>query len=74
MLICIFPDSKELGLVIKKQRKSLGLTQTHIALACGVGLRFLSELENGKATCQIGKTLLVIESLGLKIDVSVNNL
>jgi len=67
-------DSKELGLVIKNKRKSLGLTQTEVALSCGVGIRFISELENGKTTCQIGKALLVIESLGLKIDVSVNNL
>ena len=60
-------DSKELGLVIKNQRKSLRLTQTEVALSCGVGLRFLSDLENGKTTCQIGKALLVMESIGLKL-------
>jgi hypothetical protein len=36
-------------------------------MSCGVGLRFLSDLENGKPTCQMGKVLLVIESLGLMI-------
>ena len=60
-------DSKKLGLVIKNQRKSLQLTQTDVALSCGVGLRFVSDLENGKSSCQIGKTLLVMESIGLKL-------
>ncbi len=60
-------DSEKLGQIIKNKRKSLGLTQTQVALACGVGLRFISDLENGKASCHIGKALLVIESLGLNI-------
>lgn len=60
-------DSKKLGLVIKNQRKSLRLTQAEVALSCGVGLRFVSDLENGKSSCQIGKTLLVMESIGLKL-------
>lgn len=60
-------DSKQLGHAIKQLRKSLGLTQTDVALSCGVGIRFISELENGKASCQIGKALLVIESIGLKL-------
>jgi y4mF family transcriptional regulator len=60
-------DSKKLGLVIKNQRKSLGLTQTDVALTCGVGMRFVSDLENGKSSCQIGKALLVMEAIGLKL-------
>ncbi len=60
-------DSKKLGLILKDHRKSLGLTQTDVALSCGVGIRFISDLENGKSSCQIGKALLVIESIGLKL-------
>jgi HTH-type transcriptional regulator/antitoxin HipB len=60
-------NSEKLGLIIKNQRKSLGLTQTEVALSCGVGIRFISDLENGKPSCQIGKALLVIESLGLNV-------
>jgi y4mF family transcriptional regulator len=60
-------DSKKLGLILKNHRKSLGLTQTEVALSCGVGIRFISDLENGKSSCQIGKALLVIESIGLKL-------
>ena len=44
-------NSEKLGLIIKNQRKSLGLTQTEVALSCGVGIRFISDLENGKPSC-----------------------
>lgn len=60
-------NSKELGFIIKNQRKSLGLTQAEVALSCGLGIRFISDLENGKPTCQIEKTLLVLQAIGLKI-------
>jgi y4mF family transcriptional regulator len=60
-------NSEKLGQIIKHKRKSLKLTQSEVAMSCGVGLRFLSDLENGKPTCQMGKVLLVIESLGLMI-------
>jgi HTH-type transcriptional regulator / antitoxin HipB len=60
-------NSEKLGQIIKNQRKSLGLTQTEVALSCGVGIRFVSELENGKPSCQIEKALLVMESIGLNL-------
>lgn len=60
-------NSKKLGQIIKNQRKSLGLTQTEVALSCGVGIRFVSDLENGKPSCQIEKALLVMESIGLNL-------
>jgi HTH-type transcriptional regulator/antitoxin HipB len=62
-------NSEELGLIIKNYRKSLGLTQAEVALSCGLGMRFISDLENGKPTCQIEKSLLVIQTLGLKISI-----
>jgi HTH-type transcriptional regulator/antitoxin HipB len=62
-------NSEELGQIVKKHRKSLGLTQSEVALSCGLGIRFISDLENGKPTCQIEKALMVIQSLGLKIKI-----
>lgn len=62
-------NSEELGLIIKNYRKTLGLTQAEVALSCGLGMRFISDLENGKPTCQIEKSLLVIQTLGLKISI-----
>ena len=41
------------------------MRQDQLALATGVGRRFLIELEAGKPTCQLGRSLLVAEALGL---------
>lgn len=60
----------DIGLIIRQQRKRLGLTQKELAMACGTGLRFIGELETGKPTCHIGKTLQVILALGLKITIN----
>lgn len=50
---------------VRSQRKSAGLTQAEAAALCGVGTRFLSELENGKHSLHIGKVLQVLAGLGL---------
>ena len=56
-----------LGVHIRSRRKSLGLTQAQAAGLCGVGERFLREVEHGKTTAEIGKVLLVAQALGLRI-------
>lgn len=59
--------TKELGQYIKKNRQDLGITQVALALACGTGARFIIDLEKGKETCQMGKVLKVIETLGISL-------
>ncbi len=61
---------EDLGTLVKKERKALGLTQAELALASGTGMRFISDLENGKPTCQIGKTLNVLKTLGIRLAMS----
>lgn len=61
---------EDLGRLVKKERKAMGLTQAELALASGTGMRFLSDLENGKPTCQIGKTLTVLKTLGIRLTMS----
>ena len=61
---------QELGETIKRTRQSLGLTQKDLALTSGTGLRFIVELEQGKPTCQIGKTLTVLGTLGISVTLS----
>lgn len=56
-----------LGELIKSTRKGLGVTQENLALTAGTGLRFIVDLEKGKPTCQIGKTLTVLQTLGIKM-------
>ncbi len=57
-------DSKSIGERIKTVRKKQGFTQAEAAGYLNVGIRFLSELENGKPTVQLGKVLQVLEGLG----------
>ena len=64
---------EELGKIVKKERKAMGLTQADLALTSGTGMRFISDLENGKPTCQIGKTLTVLKTLGLRLTLSSPN-
>ncbi len=60
-------DTKTIGKLVKKLRKDQGLTQSEAAGYLNVGTRFLSDLENGKPTIQMGKALHVLEGMGLKI-------
>ncbi|HSH28235.1 MAG TPA: helix-turn-helix domain-containing protein [Wenzhouxiangella sp.] len=55
----------ELGAALREQRKSQGLTLEQLSGLSGLGMRFLSELERGKATAELGKTLEVARLLGL---------
>ncbi|MHC1763080.1 MAG: type II toxin-antitoxin system Y4mF family antitoxin [Verrucomicrobiia bacterium] len=57
---------KDIGQVVKSTRKRLGVTQKELALTSGTGLRFIIELEKGKATCQLGKVLTVLNTLGVQ--------
>jgi HTH-type transcriptional regulator/antitoxin HipB len=50
---------------VKAARRKLKLRQADLAAAAGVGVRFLIELEAGKPTAQLGKTLAVLNALGL---------
>jgi hypothetical protein len=38
-------------------------------MTCGTGLRFIVDLERGKATCQVGKMLQVLQTLGLDLEI-----
>ena len=58
---------KELGTAIRETRRKLGLRQDLLAAAANVGVRFIVDLEAGKSTAQVGKTLGVLNALGIKI-------
>jgi transcriptional regulator with XRE-family HTH domain len=55
------------GSSIRTRRKALYMRQDELALATGVGRRFLIDLEAGKPTCQLGRSLLVADALGLRV-------
>jgi y4mF family transcriptional regulator len=54
----------ELGDALRLARKRLRLTQSQLALAAGVGVRFVVELEAGKPTLRLAQVLRVIDALG----------
>ena len=60
-------SSKALGAIVQKVRKQQQLTQLDVALVVNSGNRFLSELENGKPSVQLQKTLDTLQALGIKI-------
>jgi len=60
-------DALALGEAIRQRRKLIGLTQRDAAGLCGVGERFLSELERGKESASLGKVVQVIKRLGLRL-------
>jgi y4mF family transcriptional regulator len=60
-------DSIHFGQAIRTARKAQGLRQDQLAGAAGVGVRFIVDLEAGKASAHLGKALQVAAALGLKI-------
>lgn len=68
-MIELIKNTKQLGRVIRQKRKELKLTQKEVSDLCNTGNRFISELENGKATVQFGKVLKIINALGLEVQI-----
>lgn len=58
---------EELGRVVRWRREESGFRQADAAALAGVGARFLSELERGKPTCELGRALRVLERFGLEM-------
>lgn len=56
--------AQTLGTALRAARKRLRLTQSDLALAAGVGLRFIVDLEAGKPTLRLEQVLRVIDALG----------
>ena len=62
--------TEQIGALVRDTRTGLGITQKGLALAAGTGLRFIIELERGKPTCQLAKTLTVLHTLGIKLTIA----
>lgn len=58
-------DAKAFGGAVRKRRKELGYTQRDLSEFSGFSVSFLSNLENGKPTCELGKALYVASLLGM---------
>lgn len=56
----------DVGRVIRERRKEYNITQKQAAGMCNVGIRFLSELENGKPTLEFDKIMRVLQAFGFQ--------
>ena len=64
-LVMLVTSPQVLGLVIQRARKASGMSQREAARRCGVGPRFLVDVENGKATVRLDKVMAVMNGVGL---------
>jgi y4mF family transcriptional regulator len=55
---------------IKATRKRQGVRQRDLADLAALSCRFLSDLENGKESVELGKALEVLNALGIKVRIS----
>ncbi len=55
------------GSLVRSRRKAMRMRQDQLALATGVGRRFEIDLEAGKPSCQLGRSLLVAKALGFDL-------
>lgn len=56
-----------LGRYIRAARIDQQLTRDELAGATGFSPKFISQVEAGKATAQIGRVLLLLDELGIKL-------
>ena len=59
----------QIGQLVRQRRKEAGMTLKDAAALAGVGVRFLSELERGKPTLQLGLAISVLQLFGLELHV-----
>ena len=50
---------------MKKRRKELGYTQKYISEYTGFSISFISDLERGKETAELGKAIFLANLLGM---------
>lgn len=62
-------NSKELGALVRRQRRALGWSQQTLATAAGVTRPTVAAVEIGKDTARIGLALRMLAALGLGLDV-----
>ena len=59
----------KIGHSIHEARKRRKMTQSELANLAGLGLNFISQIENGKETAHIGKVFHVLKILGFEVEV-----
>ena len=64
-------NAKAFGNAVKMYRKKQKATQLQLAAVANTGVRFISDLENGKPSVQLDKALRVARLLGIRLEVDI---
>jgi transcriptional regulator with XRE-family HTH domain len=59
------------GVAIRTLRKRAGIRIDDFALTAGVSKQFMTDLENGKATVQMGMVLGLLQRLGVRVSLDL---
>ncbi len=62
-----------IGEAIEAERKQRKLTQGQLADLSGASINFISQIERGKITAQIGKVIDVLQILGIQLVINRGN-
>ncbi len=60
-------DAGSLGQAIRERRKELNYTQAFLAEFTGLSVTFISDVERGKSTAEIGKVIQLLHILGMDV-------
>ena len=63
-------DAKSFGKALRDRRKALGYTQAYLSEFTAFSVSFISDLERGKETAELGKAIYLANMLGLDINVT----
>ena len=61
-------DSESFGKALRRHRKELGYTQGFLSEFTGLSISFISDLENGKSTAELGKAIELASLLGMDLE------
>ncbi|WP_127500024.1 helix-turn-helix domain-containing protein [Actinoplanes solisilvae] len=62
-------ETADLGRYLRDRRRAAAMTQAQLATRAGVSRRWVTGLEAGKPTAEVGLVLKVVSALGLVLDV-----
>ena len=66
-------STRDLAAAVRGRRQSLGLSQADLATRAGVSRPWLSDVEAGKPTAEIGLVLRLVDALGFRLDLTPEN-
>ena len=61
-------NANDFGKALRIKRKEWGYTQAYLSNVTGFSISFISDLENGKPTAELGKAIYLANLLGIDIE------